>query len=206
LAQKIAALLVGFEGEVGVYVKHLARGDEVAIRADDVFPTASLVKVPILLRLFDRVDRGELGYHDEFAYDASKWDRGGEDLASRFRDGVEVPLSKLVMLMITTSDNTASLWCQDLAGTGTAVNAWLSSNGFEATRVNSRTAGREAAYAEWGWGQTTPREMARFLVGVRRGEFVSKAASEEMYRCLTRMYWNDEALAFVPPWVCAAAK
>ena len=37
-----------------------ARREEVAIRADETFPTASLVKVPILLGLLDRVERKEV--------------------------------------------------------------------------------------------------------------------------------------------------
>ena len=62
--------------------------------------------------------------------------------------------------MITMSYNTASLWCQHLAGTGTAINQWLEKHGFIHTRVNSRTPGREFARSRYGWGQTSPREMA----------------------------------------------
>ena len=36
--------------------------------------------------------------------------------------------------------------------------------------------------------------------------FLSGAASEEMYRALTRIYWNDEALSQIPPTVQAASK
>ena len=55
----------------------------------------------------------------------------------------KITLAKLVDLMIRYSDNTASLWCQELAGTGTVINDWLQSHGYEKTRVNSRTPGRE---------------------------------------------------------------
>jgi beta-lactamase class A len=107
--------------------------------------------------------------------------------------------------MITTSDNTASLWLQGLVG-GAAINAWLAAHGFDSTRVNSRVPGREADRARMGWGQTTPREMADLLVAIREGRAVSRAASEEMYRHLTRIYWNGEALSQLPPWVQAASK
>ena len=40
-------------------------------------------------------------------------------------------LSKVLMLMITTSDNTASLWSQSLAGTGTAINTLMEKNGLK---------------------------------------------------------------------------
>jgi beta-lactamase class A len=48
--------------------------------------------------------------------------------------------------------------------------------------------------------------MARLVVTIRQGRAVSEAASQEMYRTLTRIYWNGEALSQLPPWVQAAAK
>jgi beta-lactamase class A len=48
--------------------------------------------------------------------------------------------------------------------------------------------------------------MAELLVTIREGRAVSRAASEAMYRFLTRIYWNGEALSRIPPWVQAASK
>ena len=72
--------------------------------------------------------------------------------------------------------------------------------------MNARTAGREAGYDRWGWGQTTPREMARLVTLIRQGQVVSPAASEEMYRTMTRSFWTGEALSQLPPTVQAASK
>ena len=108
--------------------------------------------------------------------------------------------------MITTSDNTASLWCQSLAGTGTAINEWLDKNGFSITRVNSRTPGREANRTKYGWGQTSPREMAELLVKIREGKVISERASERIYRNLIRIYFDSQALSQIPPYIQAASK
>lgn len=205
LSERLRARVAAFDGDVGVYVRHLDAGHEVAIRADERFPTASMIKVPLLAALFDRIDRGRLRYHDKLTYSTDRL-YAGEDLLGSFADGQPIALDKLAFLMITTSDNTASLWCQELAGTGTAVNAWLADNGFVDTRVNSRTPGREAARAQYGWGQTTPREMAELLVRVRDRALVSPAASEEMARALGRIYWDGEALAAIPPDVATMSK
>jgi beta-lactamase class A len=110
------------------------------------------------------------------------------------------------MLSITTSDNTASLCLQYLAGTGTKINEWLAAKGFTGTRMNSRTPGRRGDWQRYGWGQTTPREMARLVTLIRQGQAVSPGADEEMYRILTRIYWNDDALSALPPTVQAASK
>ena len=126
--------------------------------------------------------------------------------SGKLRDSTPIPLAQVAMLSITTSDNTASLWLQKLVGTGTVINAWLAGHGFDSTRMNSRTPGREAARATYGWGQTTPREMAELLVMIREQRAVSPAADQEMYRMLTRIYWNGEALSQIPPWTQAASK
>lgn len=205
LQHELEQLFEDFDGRAGVYVRHLTTGELVAIAADSLFPTASMIKVPIMLAVFDSIERGELSYDQTLMY-ADSLRYPGEDLLGSFRDGEEVQLSKLVMLMLTMSDNTASLWLQDLGGTGTAINRWLDQNGYSGTRMNSRTEGRRPDWERYGWGQTTPREMAELLVQIRQGRAVSPAASAEMYRALTRTYWNDEALSQLPPWVQAASK
>jgi beta-lactamase class A len=205
LAAQLRPLAEAFHGRVGIYVRHLGSGATVTIDADSLFPTASMIKVPILIGVFDRLERGELGFLDTLVYtDSLRYP--GEDLLGSFRDSATIPLAQVLMLMITTSDNTAALWSQHLAGTGTRINAWLAAHGFERTRVNSRTPGREADREAYGWGQTTPREMAELLVTIREGRAASPAASEAMYRFLTRIYWNGEALSQIPPWVQAASK
>lgn len=205
LERRLVALADGFGGTVGIYVRHLGTGLRAEVNADTLFPTASMIKVPILVKTFDAIESGELAWDQVLVYRDSLL-YPGEDILGSFADSSVIPLPQAAMLMITTSDNTASLWLQHLSGTGTAINAWLEKHGFEATRVNSRTPGREEARNRFGWGQTTPREMAELLVMIREGRAVSPEASAEMYRMLTRIYWNDEALSQLPPWVQAASK
>ena len=184
LQQKIEALARGFKGDVGVYVRHLKTGQGAAIQADTLFPTASMVKVPILCAVFDKIEQGELKYNQELVYrDSLKYDDG---VTGSFRDSTKIQLSAVVMLMITLSDNTASLWLQQLAGTGVTINEWLERNGFHRTRVNSRTPGREAQRRIYQWAQTTPREMATLMMTIYQGRAVSPAASEQMFRVLSK--------------------
>jgi beta-lactamase class A len=203
LQRAIEQVVNGFEGDVGVYVHHLRSGRTAAVRADDIFPTASMVKVPILCGVFEAIEQGKFKYTETLTYSEKlKYDDG---VTGGFRDGKTIPLAEVVVLMITLSDNTASLWLQGLVG-GTNINAWLAANGFPQTRVNSRTPGREAAQKEFGWGQTTPREMADLLTLIGQGGAVSPAASEEMFRVLSKPYWDKEALSQLPPDVHVAQK
>ncbi|MBL1215484.1 MAG: serine hydrolase [Ignavibacteriae bacterium] len=197
-----------FKGDVGIFVKDLKSGETFEINADTLFPTASMIKVPIMIKIFDRIEKGELSKDSTLLYfkDTINYQWKGDDAISRFREGEDISISKLLTHMITFSDNHASLWLQKLAGTGTAINEWLEIAGLKHTRVNSRTKGREAGYKKYGWGQTTPKEMAELLIRIRNGEAVSENASEDMYRHLTRIHWDEEALSQIPPTVQAASK
>jgi beta-lactamase class A len=205
LRQKLELLVKDFRGQAGIYVRHLKKGTTAAINADTIFPTASMIKVPITIGMMDKIERGEISYDSVLTYKDSLLYEG-DDILGSFKHGEKIALGKVMMLMITTSDNTASLWCQSLAGTGTAINAILEKNGLQYTRVNSRTPGREGNRTKYGWGQTTPREMAELVAKIRQGKIISPRASERIYRNLTHIYWDDVALSQIPPYVQTASK
>lgn len=48
--------------------------------------------------------------------------------------------------------------------------------------------------------------MAMLLVRIRRGEIVRAAASDEMYRLMTNIYYDDYTLSEIPPYVETASK
>lgn len=199
LRAKLQEAVSGFNGNIGIYVKNLRTGRTVSINADTIFPTASIVKVPILLGIMDKIQRGELQYDSSLTYKDSLLYEGSDILGS-FKSGEKILLKKVIMLMLTTSDNTASLWLQSLAGKGTRINEILDSLGLKSTRVNSRTPGRENNRTQYGWGQTTPAEMGTIFEKIYRNEIFSAAACERMMRCLGRNYWDeDEAISQIPP-------
>jgi len=205
LQQKLVTLIDDFKGDVGVYVKNLETGKEIAINADTIFPTASIVKVPILVKIFDKIEKGDLNYNDTLVYSTDRI-YGGSGLMQFYKDSTKTDLRTLVALMISYSDNVTSLWNQELAEGGEAINELMDEIGLEHTRVNSRTDGREKDWEKYGWGQTTPREMASILVEIRNRELISPAASDEMYRLLGNSFYQDYALSQIPPYVQAAAK
>jgi len=205
LQQQLQKVTTGFKGDVGIYVKDLHTGKIASIHADSIFPTASMVKVPILIGIMDKLNKGELKYHQELTYKDSLF-YAGSDLLASLKHNEKVELSKVIMLMLTTSDNTASLWLQSLAGTGTRINQILDSIGYTATRVNSRTPGREAGRDKFGWGQTSPKEMATMFEALANRNLLDTASSEKMIRLLGRNYWDEEALSQIPPDVFVASK
>lgn len=206
LFKKVSNEIAGFNGDIGIYVKNLRTGKSIAINADTIFPTASIVKVPILLGVMDKIQKGELNYDQEIVYKDSLLYEGADILGS-FKSDEKIVLKKVIMLMLTTSDNTASLWLQSLAGKGTRINEILDSLGFKNTRVNSRTPGREDNRTQYGWGQTTPFDIGTIVEKIYRNEIFSSAACERMMRCLGRNYWDeDEAISQIPPYIEVVSK
>src|SRR5258705_11410345 len=68
LQKKVEESIQGFNGDIGIYIKSLRTGKTVSINADTIFPTASIVKVPILLGVMDKIQKGELAYDSTLIY------------------------------------------------------------------------------------------------------------------------------------------
>ncbi len=112
MEQTLRIAIENFQGEVGVYVRKLDGGCEVAIGADEVYPTASLIKVPIVMALLDKVEVGQLDWNRPIVYRASQRSTVGEDLMAKFKDCSEISLDKLLFLTQSVFDNTAARLAQ----------------------------------------------------------------------------------------------
>lgn len=205
LQKQIEHLLAGFNGTVAVYVHDLKKNRIVSVNADTLFPTASIIKIPILIGITSMIQKKELDYHQNMIYkDTLDYDPG-EDVLASFKPDEKISLSKLMLLSITLSDNTASLMLQGIVG-GTRINKLMDSLGLQYTRVNSRTPGREQNREQYGWGQTTAREIASLMERIAFGKIFSSRFSERMLRILGRQYWDENALSQIPPDVFVASK
>ena len=206
LQNQIEILVKGFRGVVGIYVHDLKKDRIAAVNADSIFPTASVVKIPIMVGIMDKIYLNELDFHEVMIYkDTLKYDPG-EDVLASFKPDEKILLSKLMLLSISLSDNTASLMLQGLAGGGIRINQLMDSLGYVYTRVNSRTPGREKEREQYGWGQTTPREIARLMEQIESGKVLSQRSSDRMLRILGRQYWDEVAISQIPPDVFVASK
>lgn len=198
-------LVKDFKGTVGIYVYHPLSNKEAGVNADTIFPTASVIKVPILAGLFKKIEAGDYTLHQEMIYNDDRV-YGGSGLMQFYKDSTTTDLRTLAALMITYSDNVTSIWSQELSGGGVEINKYMDELGLENTKVNSRTQGREDIWEVYGWGQTTPREMSELLLKIRNREVVSPRASDEMYRMMTNSFYTDYSLSQIPPYVQTAAK
>lgn len=206
LQKKIENLLGGFHGKMGVFVYDLKKNKTASVNAEEIYPTASMIKIPILIGIMHKIHDGELKFHQRMTYTDSLYYSEGDDILASFKSGETIELGRVISLMLSYSDNCASLWLQGLSGGGSVINKYMEELGMKHTRVNSRTEGRKDDWKIYGWGQTTPRELATLMKMVVDRKIINKQFSEKMLRMLGRQFWDEEAISEIPPDVFVADK
>ena len=204
----IYRLIDNFNGDASIYFRHSSKDIEFGIDEHEIYPASSLIKIPVMVKIFDKIEKGVIDLDSAIIYQnqSINYPNKGDGILVKYKDGETVTIRKLLYLMTSYSDNHASLLLQNIAGGGQAINDWLELNGFENTRVNSGTVGREDDYNLFGWGQTSAKEMCELLRLIREGKIISKNSSERMYRYLSKSYWDGEALSEIPPTIQVASK
>src|SRR5207237_8920993 len=162
-----------------------------SLNGDERVPTASTIKIAVMIETFARVAEGRAKWTDELVLTkAARY--GGSGVLPELSDGLRLTLRDCVNLMMLVSDNTATNMVLDYLTTD-AVNARMDSLGFKQTRIMRRVGGggesREGKVADnkrFGLGATTPHEMVQILEKLDRGEIISPAASKEMLDLMKR--------------------
>ncbi len=187
LRRALDALADAHNGVVGYAVRDIDAGATISRRGDETFPTASLIKVPILVTVYDLVARGMLSLDDRLTVLGIDKVPGSGTLQF-MHDGIEVTVRDAAWLMTTISDNTATNILLDRI---IIRRVWdkMEALGLEHTKVHSKTFLRSSSVAmdssvKYGLGVTTPNEMARLFELLARGEAVSPTADSAMLEVL----------------------
>jgi beta-lactamase class A len=160
LTRLLESELARFPARTGVYVKHLGTGEEAAVRGDESFSSASVIKIAIMIRAFQLADDRTLDLNERVEIRREHLRDGSGVL--QFHDlGARPTYRDLVTQMVITSDNTATdLMVQRIGGVA-ALNAWLTASGFTRTQMVGR--GHEyrqklLTLIEPAFGSLTPEE------------------------------------------------
>jgi beta-lactamase class A len=175
----------------------LASGEHIGHREDEVMPTASLIKTPILTALYDAVHRGALSLGDRVRYEEQHRVLGS-GILSKMSFGVEMTVRDAAVLMMTISDNSATNMCVDLAGIEN-INALMDSLGFKNTRLLQRLGDRSAGLDARKMSVSSAADMCGLFALIARHEAVSAEASEDMLRIMRRSDYRHE-LSRELPW------
>lgn len=137
LRAQIEKTVAPARGDVGVAIKHLETGHEILVRADEPYPMASTVKLPILVELYAQERAGTLKLDEMRALASSDQHVGSGDISVMFDlPGVSMSLSNLANMMMMVSDNSATDVLLARVGGPAPVNARMRTMGLDGIRVD----------------------------------------------------------------------
>jgi beta-lactamase class A len=187
LRRTLDSLAVAHRGVVGYAVRNVDTGERLERRGDETFPTASLIKVAILVTLFDLIEQKKMGLDDPLTVLAID-QVPGSGMLQFFKPGATLTVGDAAWLMMGLSDNTATNLLLDRI---IIRRVWekMEALGLPHTKVHSKSFLRIASVAmdssvKYGFGVTTPNEMATLFEMIARGKAVSPAADSLMVRML----------------------
>src|SRR5262249_5877147 len=118
----------GLDGVMGIAILDLTSGEKYLLRADDVYPQASSIKIAVLLELYRQAQEGKLKLTDVYTVQQSDLVQDS-DIMNGLTPGVtKITLRDLATMMVAVSDNSATNVLIDRVGID-AVNAEMDALG-----------------------------------------------------------------------------
>jgi beta-lactamase class A len=171
------------DGVLGVAILDLTNQHTLLLNADEVFPTASTIKIVILAELYRQAQQGKVKLNDIYTLRQSDL-AGGSGIANALTPGVsKFTLRDVAVLMISVSDNTATNILIDRIGLDN-VNALLDSLNLTHTRLRRKMMDIQAA-AEGRENVATPRELAQLFEALYRGKVLNKQFTDDYFNLLS---------------------
>jgi len=197
-------------GVAGLVLLDSRTGEFLSIRGEEPFPSASIIKVPILFELMFRVGEGDLSLDDPLIM--LEADRApGAGILQHLSSPFSLTVRDAALLMTALSDNTATNLILDKLGPR-YVGERMAALGMPESRVFRKVFGNPAdsfdpeGSERWGFGVTTPMDQARLLAWIHRGDAVTPEASGEMLRMLEAQAFRAQLPRDLPEGVRVAHK
>jgi beta-lactamase class A len=175
-----------YNGVAGLYVWDLDKDFGYGIRPDERFFTASIIKVPIMVAVYRKVDAGELDFSQEIEIKEEDWASGAGWLQWK-KAGTKLTVGELLGLMMTQSDNVAANALVRTVGGADHVNEVARSMGAEDTLLYQKVSSERGAVPALD-NRSTPRDMATMMRQIAEG----KAASEKSCKYMIELMHQDE--------------
>ena len=189
-----------FPGKAGIWVKHLTTGETAGVRDGEMFNSASVIKIPVLVLAFQMADKGTINLDERITI--RKEDiRGGSGILRYHDAGLQPTFRDVLLQMVITSDNTATDLAIAKVGGVARVNAWLKESGYaDGQRLVQTTGDLFAKYNALGpnddrnaktngdrtyWlGEITPRGIGLMIEAIEKKSIASKTACDDMLRMM----------------------
>jgi beta-lactamase class A len=171
------------DGVLAVAILDLSTGQKYFLRADEVLPTASSIKIAILAELYRQAQQSKLKLTDLYTLQQSDL-VGGSGISETLTPGTtRLTIRDVAALMISVSDNSATNIIIDRVGMEN-VNALLNSLGLTHTRLRRKMMDLKAA-GEGRENVASPRELMLLLENLYRGKVLNKQFTEDFFKLLS---------------------
>ena len=189
-----------FPGKAGIWVKHLTSNETAGVRDGEMFNSASVIKLPVLVLAFQMADKGAINLDERITIRKEDF-RGGSGIFRHHDAGLQPTFRDVLLQMVVTSDNTATDLAIAKVGGVARVNAWLKESGYADgqrltqttgdlfTKYNAlgpnddRNAKTNADRAYW-LGEMSPRGVGLMLEAIENKTIASAASCNEMLRMM----------------------
>lgn len=186
LRNRLLQLTRSFPGKIGLHVRNLDTGTEVAIDADEMFPLASVYKIPMMVQVFRDAEGGRLKLDERVTLTVGD-KRFGSGLFRYFSPGLNPTIHDLILLMITVSDNEATDVLLKRVGVQNVANT-MRQLGLQNLRVDRST---KDVVADW-MGLANPKLGQRSLASILEDENAFDGISPEQFDRANRSFAEDE--------------
>jgi beta-lactamase class A len=184
-----------YHGVAGLYVWDLEGDYGYGIRPDEEFFTASIIKVPIMVAVYRKVDEGELNFSQQIEIKEEDWAAGAGWLQWE-KAGTKQTVGDLLLLMMTQSDNVAANALVRTVGGAEHVNQVARSMGAEDTLVYQKVSSERGAVPSLD-NRSTPRDMVAMMRQIAQGKAASEKSCGYMIDLMHRDkldWWLDAGL------------
>ena len=196
----VADASTNFPGRAAIWVKHLTTGESAGARDGELFNSASVIKLPVLVLAFQMADRGDLKLDERITIRKEDL-RSGSGIFRYHDAGLQPTLRDVLMQMVITSDNTATDLAIAKVGGVARVNAWLKEQGYgdalrltqttgdlftkynALTPADDRNSKTNADRSYW-LGEISARGTGQMLEAIQKKTVASAACCDEMLRML----------------------
>jgi beta-lactamase class A len=191
--------------------RNLATGEVVGYNSAERFPTASVIKLPVMAAFFHLADLKSVDPNERVILTGEDR-KGGSGILQFMSPGTTITLLDAVKLMIILSDNTATNLVLDRLGDShearmRAVNDFLIAKGLKNTRILNRlytwqTKLRTPEAIRYGIGVSTPEEMVSLLEALYKGTLADSSSCRAMLDILKLQSDHDMIPRFLPQEDC----
>ncbi|MEZ6135313.1 MAG: serine hydrolase [Pirellulaceae bacterium] len=188
ISNVLQPLINSHQGDVAVAVALLNQDNEIQIawshNGDRVMPTASLIKLPVMIEAYRQAATGLVSLDTLLTLDETDKVPGSGILSEHFSAGAQLPLRDAIRLMVRYSDNTATNLVLDVIGLDSTAIA-MNELGYPETQIHSKVYRRDTSInlersKKYGLGSTTANDMVDLLVRLERCELGSTKDTEAM--------------------------